>query len=406
MRIYEIQHDWKQAAAAHERLRATGVPEQPAAIAHYYCEMAEAAMAEQDYDTALAHLRSARDEQHDFGRSAILRGDLARRQGDPALALRLYQRVVRRDFHLLALVLPRLAEAARQAGIRARSTSRSRNCCGSAPATMPRSPTPRSSAVITTNRSSSTACARCSPSTATCATWRRRSCRAGGEVSREQLRNIAGALRNVVLRHARYRCSECGIDSSDVPLALPGLPLVGHVARRRGARVPAARGTAGFARALRHGNSCDGTRQFLRRAPASPAHYRGCQRGPSGRGVQAARRRSNEPQGDPSARPEPHFQLDADRGGDGGPVNVNAADAATIARELDGIGPAKAQAIVEYRQKNGPFRAPEDLLKVDGIGEKVLEQNRGNIQLDKASGGAAVAQKPAAKPASKATGQR
>ncbi len=89
-----------------------------------------------------------------------------------------------------------------------------------------------------------------------------------------------------------------------------------------------------------------------------------------------------------------------------GQVNVNAADAATIARELEGIGPAKAQAIVEYRQKNGPFRAPEDLLKVDGIGEKVLEQNRGNIQLDKASGGAAVAQKPAAKPASKATGQR
>ena len=45
-----------------------------------------------------------------------------------------------------------------------------------------------------------------------------------------------------------------------------------------------------------------------------------------------------------------------------------------------GIGPAKAQAIVEFRQKNGPFRSPEDLLKVDGIGEKVLEQNRGNIQ--------------------------
>ena len=40
-----------------------------------------------------------------------------------------------------------------------------------------------------------------------------------------------------------------------------------------------------------------------------------------------------------------------------GPVNLNSADAATLAKELDGIGPAKAQAIVEYRQKNGPFRA-------------------------------------------------
>ena len=81
-----------------------------------------------------------------------------------------------------------------------------------------------------------------------------------------------------------------------------------------------------------------------------------------------------------------------------GPVNVNTADASAIARELDGIGPAKAQAIVEYRQKNGPFRTPEDLLKVDGIGERVLEQNRGNIRLDRAATAAAAAEK---KPATK-----
>lgn len=79
-----------------------------------------------------------------------------------------------------------------------------------------------------------------------------------------------------------------------------------------------------------------------------------------------------------------------------GPVNVNAADAATLARELDGIGQVKAEAIVEYRQKNGPFRSPDDLLKVDGIGERVLEQNRGNIRLDKGTAPAAT-QKPAAK---------
>jgi competence protein ComEA len=83
-----------------------------------------------------------------------------------------------------------------------------------------------------------------------------------------------------------------------------------------------------------------------------------------------------------------------------GPVNLNSADASTLAKELDGIGPAKAQAIVEYRQKNGPFRAPEDLLKVEGIGAKVLEQNRGNIRLEKAPG-AAPAPKPAAKGAAK-----
>jgi len=88
-----------------------------------------------------------------------------------------------------------------------------------------------------------------------------------------------------------------------------------------------------------------------------------------------------------------------------GPVNLNSADVATLARELDGIGPAKAQAIVEFRQKNGPFKSPEDLLKVDGIGERVLEQNRGNIRLNgttAAPAGKATpksASKPAAPPA-------
>jgi competence protein ComEA len=88
-----------------------------------------------------------------------------------------------------------------------------------------------------------------------------------------------------------------------------------------------------------------------------------------------------------------------------GPVNVNTADAATIAKELDGIGPAKAQAIVDYRQANGPYRSAEDLLKVDGIGQRVLDQNRGNIRLDRAGGApaaskAAPARKQAAAPAS------
>ena len=79
-----------------------------------------------------------------------------------------------------------------------------------------------------------------------------------------------------------------------------------------------------------------------------------------------------------------------------GPVNVNTADAATLAKELDGVGPAKAQAIVEYRQKNGAFRSADDLLKVDGIGARVLEQNRANIRLDKAGAAPAAAKAPAA----------
>ncbi|MEM7431749.1 MAG: ComEA family DNA-binding protein [Pseudomonadota bacterium] len=64
-----------------------------------------------------------------------------------------------------------------------------------------------------------------------------------------------------------------------------------------------------------------------------------------------------------------------------GPVNINTADAATIATELKGIGPSKAKAIVEYRKKYGPFKSPDDLSLVKGIGERTVELNRANIQV-------------------------
>ena len=62
-------------------------------------------------------------------------------------------------------------------------------------------------------------------------------------------------------------------------------------------------------------------------------------------------------------------------------VDVNKADAITLSKELKGVGPAKAKAIVDYRTKNGAFKNMDDLLKVKGIGERLLEQNRSNIQL-------------------------
>jgi competence protein ComEA len=63
-----------------------------------------------------------------------------------------------------------------------------------------------------------------------------------------------------------------------------------------------------------------------------------------------------------------------------GPVDINRADAATIAKELNGIGPSKAKAIVEYREKNGGFKTADDLSKVKGIGSKMIERNRANIR--------------------------
>lgn len=62
-----------------------------------------------------------------------------------------------------------------------------------------------------------------------------------------------------------------------------------------------------------------------------------------------------------------------------GPVDVNTADAETLARELDGVGLSKAQAIVEYRETYGPFDRAEDLAEVSGIGLRTVELNRDNI---------------------------
>jgi len=67
-----------------------------------------------------------------------------------------------------------------------------------------------------------------------------------------------------------------------------------------------------------------------------------------------------------------------------GPVDLNSADAETIARELNGIGVARAQAIVEYREQYGTFSTAEELLNVSGIGPHILKVNKTNIVLGQA----------------------
>ena len=56
-------------------------------------------------------------------------------------------------------------------------------------------------------------------------------------------------------------------------------------------------------------------------------------------------------------------------------ININTATAEELAR-LKGIGPSHAAKIVAYREKNGPFKMPEDLMQVKGIGQKTFEKNR------------------------------
>jgi competence protein ComEA len=62
-------------------------------------------------------------------------------------------------------------------------------------------------------------------------------------------------------------------------------------------------------------------------------------------------------------------------------VNINLASAEQLAERLNGVGIKRAQSIVEYRTAHGAFTSPEQLLSVKGVGEKVLEKNRGQIVL-------------------------
>jgi len=57
-------------------------------------------------------------------------------------------------------------------------------------------------------------------------------------------------------------------------------------------------------------------------------------------------------------------------------VNINTADAATLATVIIGVGEARAQAIIEYRDEYGPFVSIDDIVLVRGIGPSILEKNR------------------------------
>lgn len=69
------------------------------------------------------------------------------------------------------------------------------------------------------------------------------------------------------------------------------------------------------------------------------------------------------------------------------PVDINHADARTLAESMHGVGLVRAEAIVAYRTAHGPFRRVEDLVRVDGIGAKTIAANRNAIAVVQPGGG-------------------
>ncbi len=74
-----------------------------------------------------------------------------------------------------------------------------------------------------------------------------------------------------------------------------------------------------------------------------------------------------------------------------GPVNINTANAETLAAELVGIGPSLAAAIVRDREENGPYKSADELKRVRGIGDSIIANNRENIRIEDTAAAAATA---------------
>ncbi len=65
-----------------------------------------------------------------------------------------------------------------------------------------------------------------------------------------------------------------------------------------------------------------------------------------------------------------------------GSVDINTADVEQLAEALTGVGPAKAEAIIAYREENGHFEHIDELVNVRGIGLRTVDRNRDNITLE------------------------
>ena len=63
-------------------------------------------------------------------------------------------------------------------------------------------------------------------------------------------------------------------------------------------------------------------------------------------------------------------------------ININTADKETLMTVMKGVGEKRAEAIIDYREKNGPFKSVDDLANISGIGESIIEDNRKNLTVE------------------------
>jgi lipopolysaccharide biosynthesis regulator YciM len=111
--VYERQHDWQQALGAYRQLARIKAAPPRVVAAHYLCELAALAIERGDTDDARRLLREARKEATPFPRAALLRAEIAERDGEPDLAVRLLREALTESPELLQDELPHLLKLVR-----------------------------------------------------------------------------------------------------------------------------------------------------------------------------------------------------------------------------------------------------------------------------------------------------
>jgi lipopolysaccharide biosynthesis regulator YciM len=106
--VYERQHDWQQALGAYRQLARIKAAPAPTVAAHYLCELATLAIERGDTAGARQLLRDARAEATPFPRAALLRAQIAEREADLELAVRLLRQALAELPQLLQDELPHL----------------------------------------------------------------------------------------------------------------------------------------------------------------------------------------------------------------------------------------------------------------------------------------------------------
>lgn len=106
--VYEQERDWEKAIDAGQRLEVIGGRSLALQIAHYHCELAEAAALKKDFAAARKFVKKAQAGRPRTMRGALTRAHIARDTDDNKTALKLYHRIIDENTYLIAEALPEI----------------------------------------------------------------------------------------------------------------------------------------------------------------------------------------------------------------------------------------------------------------------------------------------------------